>query len=1086
MALYASGFSGYARDLLPWETDEWVGKAIGVGLIALVVLVNLVGAKIVGRSEQVVISVELVILVVFVVLAFSKGDWSRFGQHGGDGALGVLSAAGLLYVCYEGFGVVTNSAGDMADPRRELPRALYLAVGVVMAIYVAVSVAIVVVMRLAEIDASSGHVLAEAGRAVLGRAGFLVVGVAALLATSSAVNATMFGSANLAYVVAKRGELPAVLVGELAAAHPLRERLQELLALAIYRSGRQADARRHLRDELGLEPSRPLRDLESAILAQDPALDRPESASAPVSTSPAPTAASASEASRGPAPVGPVGAPRAAGGGAAVAGATPFVGRDEELAVLVRALDAAPQDASIVVIEGDPGIGKTRLADQLRLVALDRGALVAWGRSDEGGAAPALWPWLAPLRAVAEHLGEPPPAFGDLAANLGSLSSGQADAVRYEWFESVAGMLERAAATVPVVVLLDDLQWADETSLELLAYLARRLERGVVVVGTMRVLEMGRNDALTDALAAIARRATSRRLRLRGLTEEATSELLAAVAQEPVRSEVAAAVHARAEGNPFYAIELARLIDEEGDSHVPGTVGDVIRRRVARLPEPTSEALTVAAVVGRDVPVERLAAVTDTSIDETLEMLEPAVVQRLLVESPEIPGALRFSHALVREVLLEDLTPLRRARLHLRVADAIEAAGAGVDELEILAEHLWQAAPIGVGRRAADALERAAEVAIARVAYATAEDLLLKTIRLRRADGASPEDEAAELRAIYHWLEVARARRYFSGADRPELIARAKELAECCGERDVLLDIIWFEWSACATSSRIEDGAAIAAAHRTLTADDEDPWVRARGFEIEGVLHWLRGEIGAAARSLDTCVELLPDIPPGPGLRDELAVVAHAFAMWTNAACGNLAPDDAIAAADAMIAGATGDRFALASICGFAATTAISLGRWEDLGRFTRMGRDADPDAQFGFWAGQVFMQQAVALAWQGDLDLAVETFAAGMDRYTEVGGRSGSPTFEAALALHLARRGDLDRARTHAASARQRLDRFGERWNESTVLIAEAVVAGLGGDEDEGRRLLRAAFDVATAQEAPALAERARIEAELCGWTLD
>lgn len=208
MALYASGFAGYAQDLLPWHTDAWVGKGIGVGLIVLVVVINTVGAKLVGRSEQFVIAIELVILLGFVGLAMTKSDWSNFGQTGGEGVLGIFFAAGLLYVCFEGFGVVTNSAGDMKNPDKELPKAMYLSVGIVMLVYILVSVSIVVVMKLADIDANQGHVLAEAGRAVLGKPGFIIVGVAALLATSSAVNATMFGSANLAYMVARDGELP--------------------------------------------------------------------------------------------------------------------------------------------------------------------------------------------------------------------------------------------------------------------------------------------------------------------------------------------------------------------------------------------------------------------------------------------------------------------------------------------------------------------------------------------------------------------------------------------------------------------------------------------------------------------------------------------------------------------------------------------------------------------------------------------------------------------------------------------------------------------------------------------------------------
>jgi len=873
-------------------------------------------------------------------------------------------------------------------------------------------------------------------------------------------------------------------LGELTAEHPLRERLQELHALALYRSGRQADALRvlaeagrHLRDELGLEPSRPLRDLESAILAQDPSLDRRSAPLAVAPTTP-PTTQAAPEV--------------LIGGGTALsqvvrsspAGGSPFVGRDEELAILVDALDAASKDAAVVVIEGEPGIGKTRLAEQIRLLALERGALAAWGRSDEGGAAPALWPWLAPLRSVAQHLGEPLVAMAELAGDDSPLVSGQADAVRYEWFESVATALERASEPTPVVVLLDDLQWADETSLELLGFLARRLDRGVLVVGTMRHLEVGRNDALTDALAVIARRATSRRIRLRGLTEEATSELLGTVTRSPVSPEVAAAVHERAEGNPFYAIELARLIDDEGAAQVPSTVGDVIRRRVGRLPEATREALSVAAVVGRDVPLDRVAAVSGSELDEVFDVLEPAVVQRLLVESPEVPGALRFSHALIREVLLDDLTPLRRARLHLRVADAIEAAGAGVDDAEILAEHLWRAAPIGVGRRAADALEAAADVAIRRVSYGTAEDLLLKAIRLRRASGSSSEDEAAELRAIYRWLEVARARRYFQGVDQPELLTRAKELAERCGERDVLLDVVWFEWSARATSSRVEEAKVLGAAHWDLTAHDEDPAVRARAHQVAGVLHWLCGNIDAAARSLDTGIELLAQAPtPTGGLPAELVMVSNTFSIWNNSACGNITPEEAFARTDALIATAGSDRFAVSSICGFAATTAVALGRWEVAERYAAIGRAADPESQFAFWSGQVLMQQGIALTWKGDLDRGLETFTSGIDRYTGVGGHSGTPTFDASVALHLARHGDMDRARSYVASARRRLDRHGERWNESLVLISEGVVAGLGGDVAEAERVFGQAVEVATAQGALALAERARREAALHGW---
>lgn len=210
MGLYAGGFAGYASDLLPGHASAVEVKGIAVGLIAVMVVVNLIGTKVVGRSETLVIAVELVILAIFVVIGLTKADVGHLSAAGGDGPIGVLFGAGLLYVTFEGFGVMTNSAGAMRNPARQLPRAMYLALAIVLTVYVLVSTVVVLVLRLPAIDAAQGHVLAEAGQAVAGRAGYVTVGAAALLATASAVNATLFGDANLAYQVARDGQLPAV------------------------------------------------------------------------------------------------------------------------------------------------------------------------------------------------------------------------------------------------------------------------------------------------------------------------------------------------------------------------------------------------------------------------------------------------------------------------------------------------------------------------------------------------------------------------------------------------------------------------------------------------------------------------------------------------------------------------------------------------------------------------------------------------------------------------------------------------------------------------------------------------------------
>jgi amino acid transporter len=208
MALYCAGFAGYVRALLPWETPDWSGKAIGIGLIVAVVGVNFIGTKLVGKSELIVVSIEIAILAVFVVFGLTKSDPGRFAENGQHSWIGVLFAAGLLYVTYEGFGVVTNSAGDMQNPAKELPRAMFRALGIVVVIYLVVSSIMVMTLSLQSMDVNQGHVLSEAGREILGRVGFVAIGVAALLATASGVNATMFGDANLAFTVAKTGELP--------------------------------------------------------------------------------------------------------------------------------------------------------------------------------------------------------------------------------------------------------------------------------------------------------------------------------------------------------------------------------------------------------------------------------------------------------------------------------------------------------------------------------------------------------------------------------------------------------------------------------------------------------------------------------------------------------------------------------------------------------------------------------------------------------------------------------------------------------------------------------------------------------------
>ncbi|WP_290625606.1 APC family permease [Lactobacillus sp.] len=201
MALYASGFAEYVCDLTGLSQNSWISKGISVGII------NLLGSKKVARAQTIIVSLELIILLIFIVVGFTKAKipTPSFSSNRG---LGIISAAGLLYVTYEGFGVITNAAGNMSDPKRQLPRAMFLSLAIVTVIYVITSIVVVTTLGTKGAIANQGHALAEAGKAVLGPVGHYGIGLAALVATASAVNSTMFGDENLGLRIAKVGEIP--------------------------------------------------------------------------------------------------------------------------------------------------------------------------------------------------------------------------------------------------------------------------------------------------------------------------------------------------------------------------------------------------------------------------------------------------------------------------------------------------------------------------------------------------------------------------------------------------------------------------------------------------------------------------------------------------------------------------------------------------------------------------------------------------------------------------------------------------------------------------------------------------------------
>lgn len=471
-----------------------------------------------------------------------------------------------------------------------------------------------------------------------------------------------------------------VAVAELEAlmhAHPLREYGCELLSLALYRAGRQADAlavlrtnQKRLAEELGIDPRPALQHLESEILNQAPALDwhPPAVPTATVLSRPAPLP-QVCTAAPPPRPVADTESP--------VADAELFVGRDAALRQLVEALPAAGSRGRVVTVSGEPGIGKTSL---LRRFARLAGVPVLWGTSPEHVAAPPLWPWQQVLHAL--RTGCPQrPVPGPVAELLDGDTRQPVDgtdstAATLRRFEAIIEYLVGASHTAPLVIVLDHLHRADQSSLRLLAHLAESVPASRLLVA---VSYRSREPILADTSAALAR-AGATRIALHGLGVQETRTLARAMLHREVGEPTAKGLWDRTEGNPFFLCEVIKLLtteqllDQPHTAPVPVPVREVLLRRVAQLPRTAGEVLSIASVAGRHFDIGVVAEAASADIEAVLEALDTAVAAGLIVEDQQRLGWFSFTHALTAEVLCETTGRLRRARLQRRIGTAAARA----------------------------------------------------------------------------------------------------------------------------------------------------------------------------------------------------------------------------------------------------------------------------------------------------------------------------------------------------------------------------------------------------------------------------
>jgi class 3 adenylate cyclase len=542
-----------------------------------------------------------------------------------------------------------------------------------------------------------------------------------------------------------------------------------------------------------------------------------------------------------------------------------YVGRVEERAALEEAMKLTRAgQRQVVLLSGEPGIGKTRLASYAAHDAHAEGFAVAWGACTEELAVP-YEPWIgacsqlvehAPEELLGRHVKRHGGEVGRLARNLGERVAelpepqpSDPETERYLLFNAVVGLLGEVAESVPLCLVLDDLHWADAQSLALLKHVLRSSEQGSLqVVVTYRDSDLGKDHPLTAVLADLRSLQGVQRIALHGLGADEVAEIMTAVAGHELEAdgvELAGRIAAETDGNPFFVAEILRGLSESGalvfdeatarwsiDASagiaLPESVREVVERRVERLGQESLEALRLAAVIGREFDLELLSAVVETDEVRLLDELEAAVAASVLAESADRVGRFRFAHALVNQTLYDGLGATRRARMHQRVAQVLEELY-GADPAEHLGELAlhWRLAAVSVDRaKAADYAVRAGLQALENLAPDKALQLFGDAVELIGETTSRERCEAL--------IGLGEAQRQTGNPAYRETLLQASHVASGLENADLAASAVFANNRGWTSAAGEIDAERLQALERALELDEpRDPARRARLLALQ-------------------------------------------------------------------------------------------------------------------------------------------------------------------------------------------------------------------------------------------------------------
>lgn len=814
---------------------------------------------------------------------------------------------------------------------------------------------------------------------------------------------------------------------------PLREDLRARLVLSLYRCGRQAEAlkvladgRELLADELGIDPGRELVDLQAAVLAQDSGLEWRGAATDDAGTTEP-----------------------------GVDGTTArSIGRDREVAALRQDLDTANRGSfRVALLAGEPGIGKTRLAADLSEHAAAAGLVVLWARCDEGGGAPAYWPWAQLLDTAVRHFGMDAvhEATGARATDLSRLGAelfpaadtdlSDPEEVRFRTARAVTSLLAGLARTGPLLVVLDDLQWCDSASLEVLDSVCRGLDRdSVLLVATLRT---GKTTApaVARSLARLAR-GPYRRIDLKGLDPDHVAALVAEHGVDLGAADLAA-LQQRTAGNPLFVSQIASWMGAEGGQlmsrSLPAAVGDVVRDRVAQLGSEAARVLSEASVLGLGLDIDSLADLTGLERAALLAALEGPIAAELLVRD-EVPGRWRFAHGLVVDALRDALPADRRCSLHLRAAEGLRRSHDPVGaHLPAVAEHLMDAQPLAEPAEVVAAMVAAATWNADQLTFEQAFEQVAKALEVVQRMSPGPTRDSVELEVQGLRSRLVLTTRGYGDAELTETCRRMHEL--CSGlepGHPALVPVLWrlsvMHMTRCEWDTARSLGEELRVAGGDLVAD------MALGTIATHIGDMTAGRVylDAALSRLDAAEDLEQVIAETP------RVWTQVFSAWNRWATGD--PDEAddevtaaVREAALMGEGSYPHAFSL----WFSGLLAVLREDAPEAVRRCDAAILAGERAGFGMLVPFMQAYRACGLSRTGDPDVAITELEAAAERAGQTGASMLSHVFPGFLAdVHLFA-GRPEEAALHAKTGLVAADETGERWYEPELLRLLGVATG-------------------------------------------